>query len=236
MGHPVVERALQEGRRSLLEWEAYQLCSSYRIPHPPWEVVQDEEGAVEAARRLGNPVVLKVVSPDVLHKSDVGGVLVGLRGDGAVREGFRSLRARLAHSAPQARWGGVLVQPLVTGSVEVVVGGLRDPQFGPVVMVGSGGILVEVLQDVAFRLAPLDREEALRQIQETSCYRLLRGVRGAPPADVDGLAEVVVRVGDLMVAEPAVQELDLNPVLVGPQGCCAVDARVVLGPGLGHTS
>lgn len=229
MGHPVVERALQQGRHSLLEWEAYELCASYGIPHPRWAVVEDEEAAVAAAHRLGNPVVLKVISPEVLHKSEVGGVLVGLRGDEAVREGFRTLQKLLNQCVPGARWGGVLVQPVVRGSVEVVVGGLRDPQFGPVVMVGSGGVLVEVLQDVAFRLAPLDHEEALRQIQETACARLLRGVRGTPPADVGALAEVVVRVGALLVAEPAMRELDLNPVLAGPEGCQAVDARVILG-------
>jgi hypothetical protein len=129
----------------------------------------------------------------------------------------------------------VLVQPLVRGSVEVAVGGLRDPQFGPVVMVGSGGVLVEVLQDVAFRLAPLDREEALRQIRETQCSRLFQGVRGRPPADVEALAEVLVRVGHLVAQETAVRELDLNPVVAGPQGCWAVDARVVLGAAA-HTS
>lgn len=223
-----MERALQQGRHSLLEWEAYELCASYGIPHPRWAVVEDEEAAVAAAHRLGNPVVLKVISPEVLHKSEVGGVLVGLRGDEAVREGFRTLQKLLNQRVPGARWGGVLVQPVVRGSVEVVVGGLRDPQFGPVVMVGSGGVLVEVLQDVAFRLAPLDHE-ALRQIEETACARLLRGVRGTPPADVGALAEVVVRVGALLVAEPAVRELDLNPVLAGPEGCQAVDARVILG-------
>jgi len=235
MSHPVVQRALEQGRGSLLEWEAYELCAAYGIPHAPWELAQDEEQAVAAARRLGNPVVLKVVSPDVLHKSEVGGVLVGLEGERAVREGFRRLREELTRRAPGARWAGVLVQPLVRGSVEVAVGGLRDPQFGPVVMVGSGGVLVEVLQDVAFRLAPLDREEALRQIRETQCSRLFQGVRGRPPADVEALAEVLVRVGHLVAQETAVRELDLNPVVAGPQGCWAVDARVVLGAAA-HTS
>ncbi len=230
MSHPVVQQALQEGRTSLREWEAYQLCAAYGIPHPDWALARDEEEAARAAARLPNPLVLKVVSPDVLHKSDVGGVLVGVRGQEAVREGFRRLRDELTARLPHARWEGVLLQSLVTGCVEVVVGGLADRQFGPVVMVGSGGILVEVLQDVAFRLAPLDHDEALRQIRETSCYRLLKGVRGKPPADVHAVADVVVRVGQLMTSEPAIQELDLNPVIAGPQGCWAVDARVVLTP------
>lgn len=243
MSHPAVERAARERRQVLREWEGYELCAAYGIPHPPWALAHNEEEAVAAACGLGEAVVLKVSSPDVVHKSDVGGVLVGLRGERAVREGFRRLRAELERRAPGARWEGVLVQPVVAGGVEVVVGGLRDPQFGPVVMVGSGGVLVEILQDVAFRLAPVDREEALRQIQDTACYRLLQGVRGQPPADVEALAEVVVRAGELLVAEPYVKELDLNPVIAGPQGCWAVDVRVILdrdvpsvGEGTGQTS
>ncbi len=235
MSHPVVERALREGRDALREWEAYELCAAYGIPHPRWELCNSEEEAAAASLRLGNPVVLKVSSPDVLHKSDVGGVLVGLRGEQEVREGFRRLREEVARRAPHARWEGVLVQPLVGGSAEVVVGGLRDPQFGPVVMVGSGGVLVEVLRDVAFRLAPLDRAEALRQIQETSCYRLLQGARGRPPADLEAVADVLVRVGQLLLAEARVRELDLNPVVAGPDGCWAVDARVLLDRS-GYTS
>lgn len=228
MSHPVVLRAVREGRKALREWEAYELCAAYGIPHPPWALAADEEEAVAAARRLGGEVVLKVSSPDVLHKSDVGGVLVGLAGEEAVREGFRRLREELLRHAPQARWEGVLVQPVVRGTAEVAVGGLRDPQFGPVVMVGSGGVLVEVLRDVSFRLAPVDHEEALRQIQETACHRLLRGVRGRPPADLEALADALVRAGQLLVSEPEVRELDLNPVVAGPDGCWAVDARVVL--------
>ncbi|MER3455475.1 MAG: acetyl-CoA synthetase [candidate division GAL15 bacterium] len=228
MNHPVVARALEEGRLALREWEAYELCAAYGIPHARWLLARTEEEAVAAWRQLGGAVALKVVSPDVLHKSDVGGVLVGVEGEPAIREGFRRLCAELARHAPQARWEGVLVQPVISGCAEVVVGGLRDPQFGPVVMVGAGGILVEVLRDVAFRLAPLDREEALEQIRETSCYRLLQGVRGRPPADPAAVAEVLVRVGELLVSEPHVRELDLNPVVAGPHGCWAVDARVVL--------
>ncbi len=228
MSHPVVQQALRKGRRALLEPEAYALCASYGIPHPPWEVAHDEEEVLAAARRFPGPVVLKVVSPDVLHKSDVGGVLVGLQGEEAVRDGFFRLREAVVSRAPHARWEGVLVQPVVAGSTEVVVGGLRDLQFGPVVMVGSGGILVEVLQDVSFRLAPLDVEEALRQLQETACYRVLQGVRGKPPADVLSVAHTVVKVGQLLLCEPHVREVDLNPVVAGPQGCWAVDARVVL--------
>ncbi|MCL6498678.1 MAG: acetate--CoA ligase family protein [Firmicutes bacterium] len=235
MSHPVVDRALREGRDALREWEAYELCDAYGIPHPRWELANTEEEAVAASLRLGNPVVLKVSSLDVLHKSDVGGVLVGLRGEQEIRDGFRRLREEVARRAAHTRWEGVLVQPLVAGSAEVVVGGLRDPQFGPVVMVGSGGVLVEVLRDVAFRLAPLDREEALRQIQETACYRLLQGVRGRPPADLEAVADVLVRAGQLLLSEPHVRELDLNPVVAGPEGCWAVDARVLLDRA-GYTS
>ncbi|MDR5708635.1 MAG: acetate--CoA ligase family protein [Armatimonadota bacterium] len=237
MPHPVIAQALEQGRGFLLEPESYALCEAYGIPHAPFAVCRTAEEAVAAADRVGYPVVLKVVSPHILHKSEVDGVVVGLRSGEEVREAYPQLLEAVSRRAPQASVDGVLVQRMEKGGVELVVGGVVDPQFGPVVMVGGGGILVELLRDVSFRLAPIDLEEALRQLSETRAYRLLQGLRGRPPADIRAVGEVLVQVGRLLVAEPAIRELDLNPVVAGPGGCVAVDARIVLqtdGSPVGH--
>jgi acyl-CoA synthetase (NDP forming) len=228
MPHPVIARALEQGRGFLLEPESYALCQTYGIPHAPFATCRTSEEAVAAADRMGYPVVLKVVSSYILHKSDVGGVVVGLRSGEEVAAAYPQLLEAVSRAAPQASVEGVLVQRMQRGSAELVVGGLVDPQFGPVVMVGAGGILVELLRDVSFRLAPLDLEEALEQLAETRAYRLLQGLRGRPPADLRAVGELLVRVGELLLAEQDIQELDLNPVVAGPEGCVAVDARVVL--------
>ncbi len=155
-------------------------------------------------------------------------MVVGLRSAEEVRSAYPQLLEAVARHAPGVSVDGILVQRMHTGTAELVVGGLVDSQFGPVVMVGAGGVLVELLRDVSFRLAPLDVEEALAQLAETRAYRLLQGLRGRPPADIRAVAEVVVRVGELLVAEPAIRELDLNPVVAGPEGCVVVDARFIL--------
>ncbi|MCS7172829.1 MAG: acetate--CoA ligase family protein [Armatimonadetes bacterium] len=228
MPHPVITQALEQGRGFLLEPESYALCEAYGIPHAPFAVCRTAEEAVEAADRVGYPVVLKVISSQILHKSDVGGVVVDLRSGEEVRRAYPQLLETVSRHAPQASVDGILVQRMEKGSAELVVGGVVDPQFGPVVMVGGGGILVELLRDVSFRLAPLDLEEALQQLAETRAYRLLQGLRGRPPADIRAVGEMLVRVGELLVAERAIRELDLNPVVAGPEGCVAVDARMVL--------
>ncbi len=178
----------------------------------------DPEEAVAAADRLGHPVVAKVIHPNLVHKSDLGGVRVGLAGADAVR----AASAGLLGLAPGAR---VLIQPRVSG-VEVVVGGLRDPAFGPVVMVGLGGVLVEVMDDVVFGLAPLEHAAARRLLDRLRGHALLAGVRGRSPVDLDAIAAVVRATGDLLVSMPEIAELDLNPVLAAANGCLVVDWRV----------
>lgn len=169
---------------------------------------------------MGYPVVLKRVAPGLVHKSDAGGVIIGLRTADEVRAAF----SRAVRPGEQA-----LVQRMVPpGGLEVIVGAHRDPQFGPLVMVGLGGIYVEVLRDVAFRLAPLAREEARGMLEETAVGRLLAGVRGQPPRDAEAVVDTLCRVGWLMAQFPQVAEVDLNPLIVGEKGAWAVDVRIVV--------
>jgi acetyltransferase len=208
---------------------ALGLCAAFGIPTAEWAVVEDVEGALVAAGAMGYPVALKVLSPDISHKSDAGGVVLGIGSREALVVEFPALVARLEERIRDARVTGFLVQQMLSGGREVILGGKRDPSFGPVVMFGLGGVYVELFEDVAFRLAPLMREDAEDMIFEVRGSRLLRGVRGEPPADVGAVVQALLALSRLMVECPEVVEIDVNPLLVFEQGVAAVDARVVVG-------
>lgn len=198
----------------------YRFLVENGIPMVETAFVADEAGAVAVARRVGYPVVLKVDHPELSHKSDVGGVRLNLRDDDAVEDAASALLSL----APGAR---LVVQPMSSG-VEVVIGGIREPTFGPVVVFGLGGVLVEIIDDVAFAAAPLTAPDAASLVGATRGAEILAGARGAPPADVGALAALACAVGDLMTAYPDLLELDLNPVLAGQNGCAAADFRAVV--------
>jgi len=208
---------------------ALGLCAPFGIPAAEWAVVDDAEGARLVASAIGYPVALKLLSPDALHKSDVGGVVLGVENPDALRAEFDALLARVETRVPGARVWGVLVQKMLSGGREVILGGKRDPSFGPVVMFGLGGVYVEVFEDVALRLAPLTREDAEEMIAEVRGSRLLRGMRGEPPADVEAIVEALLALSRLLVECPEIAEIDVNPLLVFERGAVAVDARVVVG-------
>jgi len=198
------------------------------IPMAPVALARDADEAVAAWRRFGRAVALKIESPDIAHKTEVGGVLLKLDSDHAVRDGMATLLANAARHAPHARIAGVLVQPMADGHVELVVGVHRDPVFGTVVMVGSGGVLVEVLKDVAFRHAPFDVDEGLSMLDELRLRAVLDGVRGQPAADRQAVARLLSDLSRWAAATPCLAELDLNPVRVGPAGAVAVDCVMML--------
>jgi len=225
----IIERALAENRSKLLEHEALALVEHYRVPVPGYRLVHSPREAAEAAQEIGFPVVLKIVSPDIVHKSDVGGVVVGLETPEEVENAYNEILENVKRHEPGANIAGVLVQGMAPpGGVEVVVGGLRDPVFGPAVMFGLGGIFIEVFRDVSFRVSPFTRRDAVEMIQEVRAYRILRGIRGQPPRDIEALVDIIMAVQRLMEENPEVKELDLNPVLSYPKGAIAVDARVIL--------
>jgi acetyl-CoA synthetase (ADP-forming) len=214
--------------RVLNEIEAKALLAEAGIPVTATELARTAAEAARTAERIGFPVALKIVSPDIVHKSDVGGVKLGLASPQEVVAGFEAIM-QSARSAPAARLDGVAVQPMApAGGVEVIVGVSVDAQFGHVIMCGLGGVLVEVLQDVSFRLIPLQRRDARQMLSELRGRRLLEGVRGRPAADVQALEDLFLRVSRLVEQRPDIRELDLNPVLAYPDGVLAVDARALL--------
>jgi len=207
---------------------ALELCAAFGIPVAQGAVMDSVDEALIAAGVMGYPVALKVLSAGLPHKSDVGGVVLDIRNPEALRAEFPALVARVEECVPEARVEGVLVQRMFSRGREVILGGKRDPSFGPVVMFGLGGVYVEVFEDVAFRLAPLTREDAEGMISEVRGSRLLRGVRGEPPADVGAVVEALLALSRLLVECPEVAEVDVNPLLVFERNVAAVDARVVV--------
>ncbi len=224
---PDWRRKLQLVRGALSEVEGRRLLAAYGIPGPREAVAATAEEAVTAADSIGYPVVLKVLSPDIQHKTEIGGVRAGLQNERAVATAFREVMEVARRHHPRARLEGALIQEMISpGAVEVILGVLRDPDFGPVVVFGSGGVLVELLEDSSLRLPPLSREDALEMIRETRGARLLQGFRGRPPADVAALAGALVRLSQLALdLGDLIAALDINPLMVLPagQGVRAVD-------------
>ncbi|WP_328807791.1 acetate--CoA ligase family protein [Nonomuraea antri] len=225
----MIEKALAEGRTALTAPEGRELCRAYGIATPGEGLATSADEAAELAAELGLPVVLKIVSPDILHKTDAGGVLVGLRTAEEVRDGYAAILANARAHDPAARIDGVQVQQLVGGGHEVIVGAVTDPTFGKVVAFGLGGVLVEVLKDVTFRLAPVSGEEALGMLDDIRAADVLRGARGAKPANREALAQLIERVSTLVADHPEIVEVDLNPVFADANGAVAADVRIIIG-------
>jgi len=224
----VIARARMEGRYVLMEPEAKRLCIEYGIPVPRFELARSVEEAVEHAERIGYPVVLKVVSPQVVHKTDVGGVFLNVSNREEVREAYRKVVENTLNRIPSAEIVGVLVEEQVKEGVEVIVGAFRDRQFGPTVMFGLGGVFVEVLDDVSFRVAPVSEADAEEMIREIRGYRILRGYRGRPPADLEAVKEIILKVSRMVTELREIGEVDLNPIHVYEEGAVAVDVKIIL--------
>lgn len=227
----IINRSISRGETVIPELDAQKICAAFRIPYVETMMAQDKEQCLDAAQRMGYPVVIKIVSKQITHKSDVGGVVIGIGGAKQLASAYDSLWETVKKNDPTAVITGVLVQKQAPKGIEVAVGGLRNEHFGPVVMFGLGGIYIEVFKDVSFRLAPLDKDEALRQIKETRAYPLLQGARGQARCDIGALCDLIVNTAQLISTHPEIQELDFNPVFCYPDGCTSVDARIVLKNG-----
>jgi len=224
----VIKHARSQGRSVLTEVESKQILQDAGIPVAMAEVAPTAQDAVTAADRLGYPVVLKIVSPDIAHKSDAGGVKVGPNSAAEVQTAFEEIMETVKSRQPDARVEGVAVQRMMAAGTEVIVGMSKDPQFGPVMMFGLGGIFVEVLKDVAFRIVPLEARDAREMIREIKGFPVLEGVRGQDPADLGALEALILKVSVFVEAHPEIDELDLNPVFAYKDGVIAVDARIVV--------
>jgi acetyltransferase len=217
-------------KRDLLLHEAAEILRLYGIPIVRGIPVPDGAGAVRVARELGFPVVMKVISKQISHKSDVGGVQLNLRSEMGVADAYRDMTQRIRQAYPEAKIEGVLIQPMVTGGRELIVGGRQDGQFGPVVLVGLGGIFVEIFGEVSVRVAPISRREAFEMIDELRGSAIFKGARGTKPSDTEAAVEVLLRLSQLLWDLPEVHEIDINPLRVfqEKEGCLALDVRMIL--------
>ncbi len=224
----IIDKARSEGKTLLTEIESKQLLKQVGISVIDTKLAPARDEAISASRQFGFPVVLKIVSPDIVHKSDAGGVKLGLRTSKQVGKAYDDILSAVKQKHPQAVIQGVSVQKMARPGVEVIIGMTKDAQFGPVLMFGLGGILVEILKDVSFRIVPLTKRDAGEMIREIKGYPLLEGYRGQEPVDVSKLEELLLKVSDFVEQNPEVKEIDLNPVFAYSDGAVAVDARVIL--------
>jgi len=224
----IIALASKENRKALLEPEAKAICNEYGISVPKFDVATNATEASEMAQKTGYPIVMKIVSPEIIHKSEAGGVKVNLKSKAEVAEAFKSIVANSKKYNAKADIRGVLVQEMAPNGIEVIVGAIKDAQFGQTVMFGLGGIFVEVLKDVTFRVAPITLDDAKEMITGLKAYPLLKGVRGQPPADTNAIAKILVNVSKLVMEHPEIKELDLNPIMAYAKGVATVDARIIL--------
>ncbi len=224
----IINQAKKEGRKALLETEAKTICTEYGISVTKFSLAKNEKEAAAMADQIGYPIVLKIVSPDIIHKTEAGGVLVNLKTAADVAAGYNKIIENAAKYKADAKIVGVLVQEMAPQATEVIVGALKDPQFGQTVMFGLGGIFVELLKDVNFRVAPLTAEDAKEMITGLKAYPLLTGYRKTPPADIDALVKIIVNTSKLIMDNPDIKELDLNPIMAYSKGAKTVDARIIL--------
>lgn len=226
--HQIIDKARGEGRTVLTEIESKELLRQAGIRVIDTRLALSMEEASSISKQFGFPVVLKIVSPDIVHKSDAGGVKLGLKTTKQVGKAYDDILLTVRQRHPQAMIQGVSVQKMARPGVEVIIGMSKDAQFGPVLMFGLGGILVEVLKDISFRIVPLTKRDAGEMIREIKGYPLLEGYRGQEPVDVSNLEEWLLKVSDFVEQNPEVKELDLNPIFAYSDGAVAVDARLIL--------
>jgi len=229
LARELLKSAVEE-KRDLLLHEAAEILRIYGIPMVQGVPVPDEEEAIQAAKALGFPVAMKVISKEISHKSDVGGVQLNLRSEAGVAAAYRDMVQRIRQAYPEARIEGVLIQPMATGGRELIIGGRQDDQFGPVVMVGLGGIFVEIFGEVSLRVAPISRREATEMLDELRGIAMFKGARGSKPSDLDSVVESLLRLSQLLYDLPEIREIDINPLRVfqEKEGALGLDVRMIL--------
>jgi acyl-CoA synthetase (NDP forming) len=224
----ILEKARREGRTFLTEIESKELLKEVGIDTTEIKLAASKKEAIAISREFGFPTVLKIASPDIIHKSDVGGVKIDLGNATQVGKAYREIMTSVKQKYPQARIDGISVQKMARPGVEVIIGMSKDPQFGPVIMFGLGGIFVEILKDVSFRIVPLARRDAREMIKEIKGYPVLKGYRGQEPANIPMLEEMLLTVSSFVEQNPEMKELDINPIFAYRDSALAIDARVVL--------
>jgi acyl-CoA synthetase (NDP forming) len=227
----ILDQAEKEGRSILTEFESKRILRQAGIPVVETRLAKTQKEAVSLSRKMGFPVVLKISSPEVIHKSDSGGVKLSLNNAAEVKKAYDEILKKVKKQYPEAAVHGVSVQKMVRPGTEVIIGTSKDPQFGPVIMFGLGGIFVELLKDLSFRVIPVKRKDAQEMIQEIKGYPLLKGYRGKEPSSITALVEIILKISKFIEQNSRVKELDLNPIFAYRDKAVAVDARIILEKG-----
>lgn len=230
MSNSILLQAREKGLMQLSEVEAKALLREAGIDTVETKLARSQSEALRLTSEMGLPIVLKIASPNIIHKSDAGGVKLGLSSKRAVAAAYRDIMASAKQKQPQARIEGVTVQKMARPGIEVIMGMAKDPQFGPFLMFGLGGVWVEVLKDVAFRIVPIVRRDAREMIKEIKGYPLLEGYRGSEPANITLLEDMLLKLSDFIEHNPEIKELDINPIFAYKDSAVAVDARIILEP------
>jgi len=223
----ILKKIRKEKRNFLLETEAREVLSEYKIPFAKWAFVKTPSQALEEAKKIGYPLVMKVVSKDIIHKTEVGGVIVNLKSSEEVKNAFEKIMKNVKKHKPKAKIEGMLLSKMVEEGKQVIVGGIKDPQFGHAIMFGAGGIYTELFGDISFRLIPIKRKDAEEMIAETKIYEVLKGYRGEK-YDIEALIKILLNVSKFLEENEEVKELDINPIMVYQKGAIAVDARIIV--------
>ena len=224
----IFDQVKKEGRSILTEFESKKILKQAGIPVVETKLAKTQKEAVSLSQKIGFPVVLKIVSPDVIHKSDSGGVKLSINSVTEVKKAYNEILKKVRKQYPHAVIHGVSLQKMVRPGTEVIIGTSKDPQFGPVIMFGLGGIFVELLKDVSFRVIPVEQRDAQEMIKEIKGYPLLQGFRGKEPASLSALVEIILKISKWMEENPQIKELELNPIFAYPNKAVAVDARIIL--------
>ena len=227
----ILDQAEKEGRSILTEFESKRILRQAGIPVVETRLAKTQKEAVSLSRKMGFPVVLKISSPEVIHKSDSGGVKLSLNNAAEVKRAYDEILKKVKKLYPEAAVHGISVQKMVRPGTEVIIGTSKDPQFGPVIMFGLGGIFVELLKNVSFRVIPVKGKDAQEMIQEIKGYPLLKGYRGKEPASLTALVEIILKISKFIEQNSQVKELDLNPIFAYRDKAVAVDARIILEKG-----
>jgi len=228
MKHSIFDEVKKEGRSILTEIESKRVLKQIGVPVVETRLAMNQKEAVSISQKIGFPVVLKITSPDVVHKTDSGGVRLGLRNGSEVKKAYDDISKSVKKKYPRAFIHGISVQKMAPPGTEVIVGTSKDPQFGPVIMFGLGGIFVEVLKDVSFRVIPVKQKDAQEMIQEIKGFPLLRGYRGKDPANIPALVGMILKISKLVNENPQIREMELNPIFAYKNKALAVDARIIL--------
>ena len=224
----IIDAVKKQGRTVLTEIEAKNILRQIGIETVQTRLASSQKEAVEFSDEIGFPVVLKIFSPDITHKTDAGGVKVGLKNAAEVRKAYKEIMSSVKEKFPKATIEGVSVQAMARPGIEIIIGIFKDPQFGPVIMFGLGGIFVEVLKDVAFRLIPIEKRDAGQMVKEIKGYALLNGYRGQEPAHIPSLVDILLKLSAFVDKTPEIKEIDINPVFAYKDSALAVDARIIL--------